>query len=293
MKAGKVAQILLLFLLTQSTYVEAHPSQEHGHESLVAKLRVGVLPDEAYEKIQNKVQLLIHYLTEETGINVQYIRCNSYEDLLKAFHERKVDLAWFGGYTFAKAHMQDRAIPLVMRNVDLKFTSYFVVRADQPAKRISDFKDKVIAFGSRLSTSGHLMPRYFLSQMNIIPEKYFSEVRHSGKHDKTIKWVRNGTVDLGVVNSKIADKMFKENVLTKNKVRVLWETPSYSNYVWAIHPSTSSHTQIKIREAFLNLSEKNPRHKRILNQWNANHFSRASIEDFLIIQTIVKKVTQE
>ena len=293
MRACKVAQILLLFLLILSTYVEAHPSKEHSHGTQVTKLQVGVLPDETQENILKKTQPLIQYLTEETGINIQYIRCDKYEDLLKAFHERKVDLAWFGGYTFAKAHLKDRATPLVMRDIDTNFTSYFLVREDHPGKRISDFKDKPIAFGSKLSTSGYLMPRYFLSQMNIIPEKYFSEVRHSGKHDKTIKWVRNGTVDLGVVNSTIANKRFNENVLTKNKVRVLWETPSYSNYVWAIHPSIDSHTQIKIREAFLNLSEKNSKHKRILDQWNAHHFSPASIEDFLIIQTIIKEITQE
>ena len=293
MRVCKVTQFLLFFLLILSTYIEAHPSQEHGHEMLVSKLRVGVLPDETHEKIQNKVQPLIHYLAEETGINVQFIRCDNYEDLLKAFHERKVDLAWFGGYTFAKAHMQDRANPLVMRNIDLRFTSYFVVRADSPGKRISDFKGKVIAFGSELSTSGHLMPRYFLSQINITPENFFSVVRYSGKHDKTIKWVHDGTADLGVVNSKVADRLLKEDVLTKNKVRVLWETPHYSNYVWAIHPSIGNHTQIKIRGAFLNLSEKNPKHKRILDQWNAHHFSQASIVDFMIIQTIVKKITQE
>jgi phosphonate transport system substrate-binding protein len=293
MKAGKVAQFLFLFLLILRAFVEAHPSQERSHGALVAELRVGVLPDEAQESILKRIQPLIQYLTEETGMNIQYVRCDKYEDLLKAFHEKKVDLAWFGGYTFAKAHLQDRAIPLVMRDIDVNFTSYFLVRADHPGKTISDFKDKAIGFGSELSTSGYLMPRYFLSQMNIIPEKFFSAVRHSGKHDKTIKWVSDGTVDLGVVNSKIAERFLKEDDLVKNKVRVLWETPSYSDYVWAIHPSIGSHTQIKIREAFLNLSKENPRYKRILDQWNAHHFSQATVEDFLIIRMIVKKITQE
>jgi len=161
MRVGKVVQFLFLFLLILSAFVEAHPSQDPDHEAQVAKLRVGVLPDEGHESIQKRVLPLIQYLAEETGINIQYIRHNKYEDLLEDFHERKIDLAWFGGYTFAKAHLQDRAVPLVMRDVDFKFTSYFLVRTDHPAKSIFDFKDKVLAFGSRLSTSGHLMPRYF------------------------------------------------------------------------------------------------------------------------------------
>jgi len=291
MKTGKPA--LFLFLLILMAFVGAHLSQQPGKGAVVTELRVGVLPDVGHESLQKRNQPLFQYLTEETGINIQYIKLDKYKDLLEAFHERKVDLAWFGGYTFAKAHLQDRAVPLVMRDVDFKFTSYFLVRADHPAKSISDFKNKAFTFGSKFSTSGHLMPRYFLSQKDIIPEKFFSAVRYSGKHDTTVKWVRNGTVDLGVSNSKVIDKMFREDVLTQNEIRVLWETPSYSNYVWAIHPSIGRTTQIKVRDAFLGLSAENPKHKKILDQWDTRYFLPATIEDFLIIQKIAKKLMRE
>ena len=293
MKVYKLTQFLLLFLLILTAFVEAHPSHEPGHEALEKKLRLGVLPDAAHESLQKRVQPLIQYLTEETGIKFQYIRVNNYEELLESFYEREIDFAWFGGYTFVKAQLQDRAIPLIMRDVDFKFSSYFLVRKNHPANSIFDFKNKVIAFGSRLSTSGHLMPRYFLSNNNIIPENYFSEVRYSGKHDTTLKWVRDGTVDLGVTNSKIIDRMLREDGSLQKEIRVIWETPPYSNYVWAIHPSISEHTQIAVRDAFLSLSGENPEHKKILDQWNARKFYPASIEDFLIIRKIVKKLKQE
>jgi phosphonate transport system substrate-binding protein len=291
MKAGELA--LSLFLVTLLVFVEAPLSQESGNKAVVAKLRVGVLPDVSHEVIQKRNLALFQYLTEETGINIQYIKVDKYNDLLEAFHEKNIDLAWFGGYTFAKAHLQDKAIPLVMRDVDLKFTSYFLVKANHPANSISDFKNKVLAFGSRFSTSGYLMPRYFLSQENIIPEKFFSEIRYSGKHDTTVKWVRDGTVDLGVANSKVTHKILNESVFTQNEIRVLWETPKYSNYVWAAHPSVDRPTLIKIRDAFLRLSIENPKHKKILDQWGAHHFLTASIEDFLIIQKIAKDLTSE
>ena len=137
------------------------------------------------------------------------------------------------------------------------------------------------------------MPRYYLSENNITPEFFFSEVRYSGKHDATLKWVRDGTVDLGVANSKVIDKMLAEPGTSQKEIRVLWETPYYSNYVWAVHPSTSRSTQIKLRDAFLKLSAKNPGHKKILDQWNARYFNPASIEDFLLIRKIVKELIQE
>jgi phosphonate transport system substrate-binding protein len=137
------------------------------------------------------------------------------------------------------------------------------------------------------------MPRYFLSENNVIPEIYFREVRYSGKHDTTLQWVRDGTVDLGVANSKVIDRMLAEEGSSQKEIRVLWETPYYSNYVWAVHPSTSRSTQIKIRDAFLKLSAENPRHKKILDLWNAKFFHPATIEDFLIIRKIVKQLVQE
>ena len=293
MQVGKPERFLFIFQLILMVFVGAALSQAPDEETLEAQLRVAVLPDVGHENLQKRNQLLFQYLTEETGIKIQYIKCNTYEEILEAFHEKKVDLAWFGGYTFVKAHLQDRAIPLVMRDVDLKFSSYFLVRKNHPATGIFDFKNKEIAFGSRLSTSGHLMPRYFLSEKNIIPETFFSAVRYSGTHDTTLKWVLDGTVDLGVANSKVIDKMLEEDIFTQKEIRVLWETPYYSNYVWAVHPSVSLPTQIKIRDAFLRLSGKNPRHKKILDQWNAQYFYPASIEDFLIIRKIVKKLMQE
>jgi len=100
-------------------------------------------------------------------------------------------------------------------------------------------------------------------------------------------------VDLGVANSKITEKILRGDVFTQNEIRVLWETPSYSNYVWAFHPSIDRPTQIKVRDAFLGLSMENPKHKKILDQWNAHFFSLASIEDFLIIRKITKDLMRE
>jgi phosphonate transport system substrate-binding protein len=137
MKAGKTAQFLFLFQLILMVSVGAALSQVPDDETLETQLRVAVLPDVGHDYLQQKNQLLFQYLTRETGNKIQYIKCNTYEEMLEAFHEKKVDLAWFGGYTFVKAHLQDRAIPLVMRDVDFQFTSYFLVRKNHPATSIA------------------------------------------------------------------------------------------------------------------------------------------------------------
>lgn len=251
-------------------------------------IRVGVLPDDSRERLQSRYEKLLKYLSEETGLRYELLIPDTYHELLNLFHEAEVDLAYFGGYTFVMANIKDDAFPLVMRNVDIQFTSYFLARMDRPEEKISDFKDKVFCYGSKLSTSGHLMPRFFLTKKKIMPETFFSEVRYSGSHDKTVFWVNDGLVDLGVVNSKIADKLFEDGYLKREDVRIVWKTPPYADYVWAVQSSVKESTQIIIRDAFLNLSLGNEEHQLILDRLNANYYIPAGEKDFADIKSIIE-----
>lgn len=256
----------------------------------ISTIRVGVLPDESMEKLQIRYKGLLEYLSEETGHRYELLVPDTYQELVDMFHDAKIDLAYFGGYTFVKANVNDGAFPLVMRDVDIQFTSYFLARFDNHRKNIPDFKDKVFCYGSRLSTSGHLMPRFFLREKRIMPETFFSEVRYSGSHDKTASWVCDGVVDLGVVNSKVADKLFEEGYLKREDVRIVWETPPYADYVWAVRPSMKESTRVIIRDAFLNLSLENKGHRLILDNLSASYFIPAGAKDFADIKLIIETI---
>ena len=80
------------------------------------------------------------------------------------------------------------------------------------------------------------MPRHFLAQQSIVPEKFFSTVRYSDNHDTTAVWVRDGVVDLGVVNSLALTQMYRSGLLGRETVHVIWETPTYPDYVWVAQP---------------------------------------------------------
>jgi phosphonate transport system substrate-binding protein len=255
-------------------------------------IRVAVVPEESKEKLLNKYSPLIKYLSKDTGLKFELLIPETYEELLEMFHEDQVDLAHFGGFTFIKAHLKDQALPLVMRNVDTRFTSYFLVKDDHPAKTISEFRNMIFSFGSKLSTSGHLMPRFFLHEKKVIPEDFFSETHYSGSHDKTAYWVRDGKVDVGVANAKIVDKMFEDGRLKKNDVRVLWQTPLYSDYVWALQSKIGTTIQNKIRDAFLGLSSENEAHRQTLKGLNANHYIPADLDDFSNLKLVAETLAQ-
>ena len=110
-----------------------------------------------------------------------------YAAAVEALANRKVDLAWFGGFTFVQAQIRSggKAVPIVQREEDEKFRSVFIT-SDPAIKQLSDLKGKDVSFGSQSSTSGHLMPRSFLLQAGVDPDKDFRRVAYSGAHDATI-----------------------------------------------------------------------------------------------------------
>ncbi len=255
-------------------------------DALPTLLKIGILPDESKTVLLKRYTPLFEHLSSELGIPYELKIPANYEALNDLFNDGAVDLAYFGGYTFIRAHRTSNAVPLVMRDIDTRFTSYFFSRVDITAKGITDYKGKRFSFGSRFSTSGHLMPRFFLQEKKIVPESFFSEVRYSGSHDETTKLVNDGIVDIGVANSKIIDTMIVDGRLSEDKIQILWETPPYPDYVWAVQPTISESVRTRLRDAFLSLSPANKAHSVILTGVDAGGFLPASSDDFTMLEKI-------
>ncbi|MGI9289323.1 MAG: phosphate/phosphite/phosphonate ABC transporter substrate-binding protein [Pseudomonadales bacterium] len=257
------------------------------HETTPSILRVGILPDENEDALRERYDPLLEYLSAKIGVDTRLVLPSDYSDLVRLFRDREVELANFGGLTFVRAHVLYDAMPLVMRDVDTRFTSWFLVKDGEAAHDLTDFKGKRFTFGSRLSTSGHLMPRHFLqTEMQIIPEEFFSEVRYSGAHDKTVNLVRDGVVDLGVANSEIVRTMARVGRVNENDLRVLWETPPYNDYVWAVHDDLNEGIKTQLRDAFLELNADDSVQGKILKGMGTEGFLPAGDRDFLLLQQI-------
>ncbi len=251
-------------------------------------LRIGVLPDESVEALRERYDPLLEFLAHETGFVCQLVVPDSYQDLLNKFGAGQLDLAYFGGVTFVKAQSAYDAIPVVMRDVDSRFTSVLLVAGDSTDDTLGELKGKRFSFGARLSTSGHLMPRHFLqSEYDITPEEYFGSVRYSGQHDRTAYWVRDGEVEAGVVNTEIVQRMLTDGRLQAGDIRTIWTTPSYADYVWAAHPQVSEVRRERIQDAFLKLSLDNPGEASILVKLGAAAFYPASTKDFSMLGAVM------
>ena len=244
-------------------------------------LRVSAIPDEAPTELQRKFAPLGAYLEAETGMKVSFVPVTDYAAVVEALATRKIDLAWFGGFTFVQAKIRTNgtAVPLVQRVEDSKFTSKFITASDS-IHSLADLKGKTFAFGAPSSTSGHLMPRYFLSLESLNPDKDFKNVAFSGAHDATVAFVQAGKVDAGVLNASVWDKLVEQKKVDTSKVRVFATTPPYFDYNWTVRGDLDPKIQAKITQAFLKLDPANPEHKEIMALQRASKFIPTKAENY-------------
>jgi len=237
-------------------------------------LRVSAIPDEAPTELQRKFKPLGDYLQKETGMEVQFVPVTDYAAVVEGLATGKIDLAWLGGFTYVQARIRSNGgvVPIVQRAEDQVFTSKFIVPVDSPAKTLADLKGKTFAFGAPSSTSGSLMPRYFLMQAGVDPERDFKTVAFSGAHDATVAYVAAGRAEAGVLNSSVWDKLVESKNPNAAKVRVLATTPTFFDYNWTVRPGLDPALTRKITQAFLKLDPAKPGDKDIMELQRASKF---------------------
>jgi len=253
-------------------------------------LRVTAIPDEAPTELARKFAPLGQYLEGKLGMKVEWTPVTDYAAAVEALVNKKVDLAWFGGFTFVQASVRSdgKVIPLVQREEDEKFRSVFITDARSGINKLEDLKGKTLSFGSASSTSGHLMPRSYLLQAQIDPDKDFKRVAYSGAHDATIAAVAAGKVDAGALNISVWDKFVADKKVDPAKVRVFYTTPSYYDYNWTVHADMPVATREKLTKAFLDLNKATPEGKEILDLQRATKFVPTKAENYKGIEAAAR-----
>jgi phosphonate transport system substrate-binding protein len=253
-------------------------------------LKVSAIPDENPTELQRKFAPLGKYLEAKTGMKVEFTPVTDYAATVEGLAAKKIDLVWYGGFTFVQAHKATNgtAIPLVQREEDEKFRSVFITQPNSGINTLADLKGKTFTFGSQSSTSGHLMPRSFLLKEGLDPEKTFKRIAFSGAHDATALQVAGGKVDAGALNISVYEKMLAEKKLDASQVRVFYTTPPYYDYNWTVRGDLDPALVTKLRDAFLALDAKNPADAEILKLQRAARFVATKVENYKGIEDAAK-----
>ncbi len=252
--------------------------------------RVSAIPDESPTELQRKFVPLGKYLENEIKMKVEFIPVTDYAAVVEGLASKKLEMAWLGGFTFVQARLRTgNANPIVQREEDRVFTSKFIANSASGIKSLADLKGKTFTFGSVSSTSGSLMPRYFLLQNKLVPEKDFRRVAYSGAHDATALQVESGKVDAGVLNTSVWEKLVEGKKVDLTKVKVIWTTPTYYDYNWTVRGDLNPALVKKLTDAFLKLDAKNPAHKEIMDLQRASKFIPTRPENYKGIESAARE----
>jgi len=262
-----------------------------GAEGSDDVLTVGAIPDQDPQVLQRQFDSLSGYLSEELGVEVEYQPVTDYTAAVTAFRNGDIDLVFFGGLTGVQARLQvPGAKAIAQRDIDAEFHSVFIANEDsgiRPIDRVEGLDalgGHTFTFGSDVSTSGRLMPQFFLDKAGVTLEDFEGEPGFSGSHDRTIKLVEAGTYDAGVLNEAVWDERRKAGEVDSARVREVFRTPPYNDYHWVIHPSVeedlgAGFTQ-KAQDALLGLDKARPEQAKILDLFEAGAFIETDPDDY-------------
>ena len=252
-------------------------------------LRVSAIPDEAPTELQRKFKPLGAYLEKKLNMKVEFTPVTDYAASVEGLINNKLDMVWFGGFTFVQANARSggKVIPIVQREEDQKFQSVFVT-TNKSITKLEDLKGKNFTFGSESSTSGHLMPRFYLLAAHINPDVDMKRIAFSGAHDATVAAVAGGKVDAGALNISVWEKLVSEGKVDPKVVRVFYTTPGYYDYNWSVRSDMNPVVRQKLTDAFLALNKDNPQDKEILDLQRTTRFIPTKAENYTSIESAAR-----
>ena len=299
--------LVVLFILSTVLLTACDPQVlatiPQADSSEVPPFVIGAIPDQDPELLQRRFGLLSDHLSEMLGVPVEYKPVTDYAASVTAFRVGDLDMVWFGGLTGVQARLQvEGAQALIQRRSDAEFHSVFIANTEsglEPFESVEDLtqlQGRTFTFGSQSSTSGRLMPQYFLSQAGVTLSDFEGEPGFSGSHDVTIDLVEAGSYEAGVLNENVWNNRVAAGEVDPDKVKLLWRTPSYFDYHWVIRPDVvdryGEDFLQQVSEAFLNLNSSIPEHKEILDLFNAERFIVTENDNYLQIESVGREIGQ-
>lgn len=267
-------------------------------------LRISAIPDQNPERLNRLYGLVASELSDQLGVKVRYMPVIDYTAAVTGFRRGDLDLVWFGGLTGVQARLQSPgALVLAQRDVDARFRSVFIANRKalqgltpfSSIDELSKLQGKRFSFGSESSTSGRLMPQFFLAKAGVQPKDFSGgQPGFSGSHDATIALVQSGAYEAGALNEQVWESRLKEGKVDTSKVLVLWRTPTYPDYHWVAQGNLNKRFGAgftsKLQQALLNLSPDQPRQAQVLELFGAKRFIKAPVEQYASIESVGRQL---
>ena len=223
------------------------------------EINFGIISTESSQNLKSDWQPVLDDMAKKLGMKVNGFFASDYAGIIEGMRFNKVQVAWFGNKSAMEA--VDRASGEVfaqMINADgtLGYYSHLIVHKDSPIKSLDDMlkQGKNLSFGNGdpNSTSGFLVPGYYVFSQNNIDPKTFFKVSRGANHESNALAVANKQVDVATNNSENLDKV-KEKLPGKfNDIRVIWTSPLIPSDPLVIRKDMAEPLKGKVKEFFYN-----------------------------------------
>ncbi|NDG23508.1 MAG: putative selenate ABC transporter substrate-binding protein [Synechococcaceae bacterium WBB_10_009] len=265
-------------------------------------LRISAIPDQNPEKLNRLYGLVAGELSRQLSVPVKYVPMTDYAAAVTAFRTGDLDLVWFGGLTGVQARLQKpSARVLAQRDIDVSFRSIFIANTRsglQPVRTIDGLRElrgRRFTFGSENSTSGRLMPQYFLAQAGVKPSQFAGGAPgFSGSHDATIALVQSGAYEAGAVNEQVWRASLHNGKASRAKVMAIWTSPGYPDYHWIAQGNLDARYgqgfTAKLQKAILSWRPSDPEQKVILGLFGAQQFIKATPGEYKRIEQVGREI---
>jgi phosphonate transport system substrate-binding protein len=252
------------------------------------------IPDQDETRLVERFTRVADYLQGKLGVAVKYLPVKSYPAAVTAFTNNQVQLAWFGGFTGVQARREVPDSEAIAQGAeDVAFKSFVIANTKTGLKPSKEFPKEIagksFTFGSRGSTSGRLMPEYFIRKGfgGRNPEEVFSRVGFSGDHSRTIQLVQSGAYEIGVVDFTVWALDLKAGKADPSQVIVVWESPTFPDYQWTVRGDVDrtygAGFKEKLRAALLAIDD-----PAILTPFARSKFIPAKNSDYAPIEEVAK-----
>ncbi|MFJ5716824.1 putative selenate ABC transporter substrate-binding protein [Neobacillus sp. NPDC093127] len=295
MKKWLSALILVMVVFSLAACGQKDNKASEGKKEAATKevFKIGAIPDQNAADLDKGMTAVAKYLSEKTGLKVEFVPSVDYAALVTGFQRGEIHMAWFGGLTSVQArNLVPEAESIVQRPRDAEFHSVFITQSSENFTKLEDLKGKSFTFGSESSTSGHLMPRYYLTEAGIDPNKDFDgKPNFSGSHDTTYKLIESGAFKAGALNEAVWEAAVKEKKVDTNKVKVFYTTPAYFDYNWTVNSNVEDvfgkGTKSKVKEALLSITSEQ---KEIADLFQTDRFVETKNDNYKKIETVAKEL---
>lgn len=248
-----------------------------GFNSAFAKdkcLVMGLIPAEDPKAMVEKYTPLKNYMEKQINRCIELFTATDYTGIIEAMRAKKVDVAWFGPFSYVLAHERAGAEAFAVgvdKNGKTTYHSYLVATPEAAQKLgitktlegleglkligeklNGDFRKKfTFTFTETASTSGYAVPRYYMHLTNITPEKVFKKVGFIGTHDAAALTVKNKIIDLASVYDEAYHDLIDKGKITKESVFIIWKSPEIVGEPFAYRGDLDENTKKLLRDAIV------------------------------------------